>query len=79
MSDFTQPFYTSPQVAELLQVHGNTIYRLVRAKKIEHYKVGAQIRISADIASKTANFNFLVVKKSFCNDKDLKASSSTLL
>lgn len=45
----TQPhsFYTIPQLAELLQVHENTIYRLVRAGKIEHYKVGAQIRISA--------------------------------
>lgn len=40
-------FYTIPQLAELLQVHENTIYRLVRAGKIEHYKVGAQIRISA--------------------------------
>ena len=47
LSDFHQPFYTIPQVAELLQVHENTIYRLVRAKKIEHYKVGVQIRISA--------------------------------
>ena len=40
-------FYTIAQLAELLQVHENTIYRLVRAGKIEHYKVGAQIRISA--------------------------------
>lgn len=40
-------FYTIPQLAELLQVHENTIYRLVRAGKVEHYKVGAQIRISA--------------------------------
>ena len=38
MGDFTQAFYTIPQVAELLQVHENTIYRLVRAKKIEHYR-----------------------------------------
>lgn len=43
-----RPFYTIPQLAELLQVHENTIYRLVRAGKIEHYKVGAQIRISAE-------------------------------
>jgi excisionase family DNA binding protein len=45
--DFTKPFYTVPEVAELLQVHENTIYNMVRKKKIEHYKVGAQIRISA--------------------------------
>ena len=47
MSDFDKPFYTVPEAAKLLQVHENTIYRLVRAKKIEHYKVGVQIRISA--------------------------------
>ena len=47
MSDFTQTFYTVPEAAALLKVHENTIYNLVRAKKIEHYKVGAQIRITA--------------------------------
>lgn len=47
MSDFDKPFYTVPEAAELFQVHENTIYRLIRAKRIEHYKVGAQIRISA--------------------------------
>lgn len=47
MSDFDRPFYTVPQAAELLQVHENTIYRLVKAGKIEHYKVGQQIRIAA--------------------------------
>lgn len=45
--DFPRPFYTVPQAAELLQVHENTIYRLLRAGKIEHYKIGVQIRISA--------------------------------
>ena len=47
MSDFDRAFYTVPQAAELLQVHENTIYRLVRAGKLEHYKVGQQIRIAA--------------------------------
>lgn len=47
MSDFERPFYTVPEAAELLRVHENTIYRLIRQKKIEHYKVGVQIRISA--------------------------------
>ena len=47
MSDFNKAFYTIPEAAELLRVHENTLYRLVRAKKIEHYKVGVQIRISA--------------------------------
>lgn len=45
--DFSRPFCTVPQAAELLQVHENTIYRLLRAGKIEHYKIGVQIRISA--------------------------------
>lgn len=47
MGDFTRPFYDVPQAAKELQVHENTIYRLVRSKKIEHYKVGKQIRIAA--------------------------------
>ena len=47
MSDFERPFYTVPEAAELLRVHENTIYRLIRSKQIEHYKVGVQIRISA--------------------------------
>lgn len=47
MSDFERPFYTVPEAAALLRVHENTIYRLIRSKRIEHYKVGVQIRISA--------------------------------
>ena len=47
MSDFNRAFYTVPLAAELLQVHENTIYRLVRAGKLEHYKVGQQIGIAA--------------------------------
>lgn len=46
-SDFSRPFYTIAQAAEVLQVHENTIYKLVRGGKVEHYKVGAQIRIAA--------------------------------
>ena len=47
MSDFERPFYTIQEAAELLRVHENTLYNLVRKKKIEHYKVGVQIRITA--------------------------------
>lgn len=47
MSDFNRPFYTVPEAAELLRVHENTIYNLIRKKKIEHYKIGVQIRIAA--------------------------------
>lgn len=47
MSDFSKPFYTVPEAAEVLMVHENTIYNMIRKKKIEHYRIGAQIRISA--------------------------------
>lgn len=47
MSDFERPFYTIPEAAELLRVHENTLYNMVRRKEIEHYKVGKQIRIAA--------------------------------
>lgn len=47
MSDFERPFYTVPEAADLLRVHVNTVYRLIRERKIEHYKIGAQIRIAA--------------------------------
>ena len=47
MSIFDKTFYTVPEAAEILRVHENTIYHLVREKKIEYYKVGVQIRIAA--------------------------------
>lgn len=47
MGDFDRPFYTVPEAAEKLRVHENTIYNMVRRGEIEHYKIGAQIRISA--------------------------------
>lgn len=47
MGDFEKQFYTVTEAAELLRVHENTIYKLIRSRQIEHYKVGAQIRISA--------------------------------
>ncbi len=47
MGDFDRLFYTVPQAANLLQVHENTIYNLVRKKQIAHYMVGKQIRITA--------------------------------
>ena len=44
---FTKDFYTIKEAAELLRVHENTIYTLVRSKQIEHYRIGNQIRITA--------------------------------
>ena len=46
-SDFSQEFYTVPEAAAVLKVHENTIYNLLRKKRIEHYRVGKQIRIAA--------------------------------
>lgn len=47
MSDFERPFYTVPEAAKILRVHENTIYRLIKNKQIEHYRIGSQFRISA--------------------------------
>ena len=47
MSDFNKLFYTIHEAAEILCVHRNTLYALVRSKKVEHYRVGNQIRITA--------------------------------
>ena len=44
---FTKEFHTIKEAAELLRVHENTIYTLVRSKQIEHYRIGNQIRITA--------------------------------
>ena len=44
---FTKEFYTIKEAAELLRVHENTIYTLVRSKQIEHYRIGNQILITA--------------------------------
>ena len=46
MSDFERPFFTIPEAAEILRVHENTLYTMVRKKKIEHYRIGNQIRIT---------------------------------
>jgi excisionase family DNA binding protein len=45
--EFTRPFYTIAQAAELFQVHENTMRNLVRSGKVEYYRVGNQIRITA--------------------------------
>lgn len=47
MGDFEKAFYTVPEAAELLRVHENTLYNMVRRKEIEYYKVGKQIRIAS--------------------------------
>ena len=36
MADFEKAFYTIPEAAQLLRVHENTLYNLVRKKKIKN-------------------------------------------
>ena len=45
-------FYTINEAAELLRVNPRTVYNLVNKKQIAHYRVGKQIRISAEEISK---------------------------
>ncbi|MCY6485339.1 helix-turn-helix domain-containing protein [Clostridium aestuarii] len=40
------------EVADLLNVHRNTIYELVRQNKIKHIKIGRQIRIPEEYLDK---------------------------
>ena len=47
MSDFERPFYTIPEAAELLRVHETTLHNKKKKKKIDHYRIGNQIRITA--------------------------------
>ncbi|MBU3114617.1 helix-turn-helix domain-containing protein [Clostridium lacusfryxellense] len=37
---------TVHEVSNLLQVHFNTVYELVRQNKIKHIRIGKQIRIT---------------------------------
>ena len=47
MADFEKAFYTIPEAAQLLRVHENTLYNLVRKTKLDHYRIGNQIRTTA--------------------------------
>lgn len=70
MSDFDKAFYTVPEAAELLRVHENTIYRLIRSKKIEHYKVGAQIIQQTAQGDIIAASSSLALADTFLTGKD---------
>jgi excisionase family DNA binding protein len=37
---------TDPQVCEFLRVHPNTIYRLLKAKKIPSFRIGSEHRFT---------------------------------
>lgn len=47
VENMSEPFYTVPEAAEMLKVHENTIYSMLKRKEIAYYKVGRQKRIPA--------------------------------
>ena len=38
-------FYTMKQIAEMMNVHPNTVQKWVSAGKLQHYKIGQSVRI----------------------------------
>lgn len=44
----TEKFYTAEELAEELRVNIMTIYRYIKAKKINAYKIGKEFRIERD-------------------------------
>lgn len=45
MSGREKKFYTAHELAELLSVNVMTIYRYIKAKKLQAYKIGKEYRI----------------------------------
>lgn len=46
LPDPTQKYYTVPEVAELLRVHVNSVYRWVRLRRLKSYHIASSVRIS---------------------------------
>jgi putative molybdopterin biosynthesis protein len=44
--DTKQEFYTAEELADILKVNIMTIYRYIKAGKLEAYKIGKEFRIS---------------------------------
>ena len=45
MSGSEKKYYTAQELAEVLSVNVMTIYRYIKAKKLEAYKIGKEFRI----------------------------------
>lgn len=45
MSDQPKAFYRAEELAEMLQVNIMTIYRYIKAGKLQAYKIGKEFRI----------------------------------
>lgn len=41
-------FYTMKQIAEMMNVHINTVQRWVSSGKMEHYKIGQSVRVKKE-------------------------------
>jgi excisionase family DNA binding protein len=50
-----QEFYTAEELAEILKVNIMTIYRYIKAGKLEAYKFGKEFRIDKKVWEKFLN------------------------
>ena len=41
-------FYTMKQIADMLNVHKNTVQNWVSAGKLTHYKIGQSVRVNKE-------------------------------
>lgn len=41
-------FYTMKQIAEMMNVHPNTVQKWVSTEKLQHYKIGQSVRVNKD-------------------------------
>lgn len=57
MSNISEKYYTIEQVAEMLRVAYMTVYRWIKAGKLEAIKAGKQYRISEKCVNDFINSN----------------------
>lgn len=41
-------FYTMKQIADMLNVHTNTVQKWISSGKLTHYKIGQSVRVSKE-------------------------------
>ena len=55
--------YTANELAEMLQIHPRTVYRLGREGKLKHVKVGRSVRFYAPTAERKVRNDSRTVSK----------------